>query len=300
MSLCGPSLTLITASSTAGYYSTLTDLTTLGRSILDSTLLPPLITRKWLKPITHTSSLRFSLGSPWEILRESVPVSLSSQTNTTRIVDFYTKQGGGDGYTSLLGLSPDHDMGISILTAGPSSSVTFLAIRQLFVDVWLPAAEQAARDEAMAKFVGNYTLGPTSGVANNDTDSSSSFVEVSLHPAEPAILMSKLLSNGTDVMELLRQNSKQLIGGGEGSARMWLYPMGLITGSSARSRVAFRGVLGLAGKSAAENCASWAEGDRLRWGNYPSDLLIFEDGPDGRAQAVEVPVLGMTLRRIRQ
>jgi hypothetical protein len=287
-------LTVLTTS-TAGYYSSLTDLTALGRSILNSTLLPPLTTRKWLKPITHTSSLRFSLGSPWEILRQSVPVTTRPETKTTRAVDFYTKQGGGDGYTSLLGLSPDHDMGISILTAGPASSVTFLAIRQLFVDIWLPAAEQAARDQAMTNLAGRYTLG------SEDDAKAWSVAEVSLLPDEPALVLSKLVSNGTDVLEFMRANSKQLAGGEKGSARMWLYPMGLVAPSgSGKSRIAFRGVIGLSGKKAAEDCGSWAEGDRLRWGNYPGDVLVFEVGEDGKAMAVEVPVLGTALHRVKK
>lgn len=202
------------------------------------------------------------------------------------MVDLYTKQGGGgDAYTSLLGLSPDHDLGLSLLTAGPGSEATFLAIRQLLVDVWLPAAEQAARDQAEVNFAGNYTFGD------------GSLAVVSLHPDEPALMLSAMVSNGTDVLELLRENLN--LGGGVGQARMWLYPTGLVTGSSCRGRrVAFRGVAGLTGKSAADNCASWAEGDRLRWGNYPVDELVFETGADGRAKTVEVPVLGATLKRV--
>ncbi|KAK4154675.1 beta-lactamase/transpeptidase-like protein [Chaetomidium leptoderma] len=275
----------------AGYYSTLTDLTTLGRSILNSTLLPALTTHKWLKPITHTSSLRFSLGSPWEILRESVPVT-TTQTQTTetrRVVDFYTKQGGGgDSYTSLLGLSPDHDLGISILTAGKGSETTMLALRQLFVDVWLAAAEQAGRDQAGVNFAGNYTLG--------DGDNNSSLVVLSLQPDEPALMLSAMVSNGTDVLELLRGTTG--LGGEPGEARLWFYPMGLVAGGDCRKRIAFRAAAGLAGRSADENCASWATGDRLRWGNYPADELVFETGPDGKARAVEVPVLGATLKRV--
>ncbi len=276
--------------STAGYYTSLTDLTTLGRSILNSTLLPPLTTRKWLKPVTHTSSVRFSLGSPWEILRESVDVTTT--TTTTRVVDFYTKKGGGDGYTSMLGLSPDHGLGVSILTAGPSSDATFLALRQLFVDVWLPAAEQAARDQASANLAGRYALGASSNAT---------VAEVALLPVEPALALAALVSNGTDVLELVRANSKQLAGG-QGPVRMWLYPMGLVapSGGGKSKRIAFRGVVGFAGKPAAEDCGSWAEGDRLRWGNYPVDLVVFETGPDGKATAVEVPILGATLQRVRE
>lgn len=47
-----------------GYYSSANDLTTIGSSILSPALLPAELTRKWLKPLTHTSSLFTSIGGP--------------------------------------------------------------------------------------------------------------------------------------------------------------------------------------------------------------------------------------------
>lgn len=241
--------------------------------------MPPLATRKWLKPISHTSSLLFSIGRPWEILRQDIPVSTSPGTTTTRTVDLYTKQGGGDTYTSLIGLSPDHGMGISITTAGPSSfSAGMEIIRQLFIDLWLPAAEQAARDQASQNFVGTYTLADNSSI------------EIKLDPNQPALFLPKVMSNGTDMFPLIEQLQNR-----QGPLGMWLYPMGLV----AENRVAFRGVTGVGGRPAAKDCGSWAEGDRMRWGNYPVDLVMFEMGKDGKAVTVEVPALGRTLEKVR-
>ncbi|KAK3360682.1 beta-lactamase/transpeptidase-like protein [Lasiosphaeria hispida] len=268
-----------------GYYQSVADLTTLGRSIINSTLLPPLTTRKWLKPVTHTASLRSSIGRPWEILRTPVPVSLSSMT--TRIVDVYTKQGGGgNGYISLLALSPDQDIGASIITAGPNSAGAFDAAKELFMDIWLPTVEQVARDQAKTDFAGSYTL----------PDNSSA--EISLYPDEPALYLSKLISNGTDILEFIGQQTRALKGA-EKLARMWLYPMGptAVAGDGKR-RIAFRGVVGAEGRKAIEDCGSWAEGDRLRWGNYPGDLFIFKADKSGKALEVEVPAIGRTLKRM--
>lgn len=49
--------------------STITDLRTVGRSILSSTLLTAAQTRRWLKPLTFTSDTNVSVGAPWEIVR---------------------------------------------------------------------------------------------------------------------------------------------------------------------------------------------------------------------------------------
>lgn len=266
--------------STAGYYQSVSDLTALGRSILNSTLIPPLATRKWLKPVTHTSSLVFSLGRPWEIMRLTIPISTSRDTSTSRVTDIYTKQGGGDTYTSLIALSPDHSLGISITTAGPSSfSSGMEIIRNAFMDIWLPAAEQAAREQARENFAGSYFL---------SADNSS--VDITIEPNQPALLAQRIISNGTDMLALVAEYQKRDKGSQLG---MWLYPVGLTDGN----RTAFRGVLGLVGRPAAADCASWAEGDRLRWGNYPVDLLVFETGRDGRARRVDIPALGRTFER---
>lgn len=290
-----------------GYFSTLADLTTLGRSILSSTILPPRTTRQWLKPLTHTSGLTFSLGSPWEILREAVPVVPDSHlvdkrtddkpAEKTRIVDIFTKQGGGGPYTSIVAISPDHEIGLSLITAGTVTIDTFIALRQLFVDVWVPAAEQAARDQADAGFVGVYEL-EAAGDGEGENRA-----EIALLENEPAICLTELVSNGTDMLEVIRANSGQLSHGVAGETRLWLYPMGLVSeAAGGGKRIAFRGVAGLVGREIpyegkADGCASWAEGDRIRWGNYPSDMLIFDVGADGRATAFEIPALGKTLRR---
>lgn len=46
-----------------------------------------------------------------------------------------------------------------------------------------------------------------------------------------------------------------------------------------------------------EDCASWAEEDRIRYGGYPGDLFIFHLDDEGRATGLEVPITGRTLLR---
>ncbi|KAK4182841.1 beta-lactamase/transpeptidase-like protein [Podospora australis] len=262
----------------AGYYQSVTDLTTLGRSILNSTFLPPATTRQWLKPITHTSSLYTSIGRPWEILRTPVESPLGS--NKTRIVDIYTKFGGGDGYTSLIGLSPDHDFGISILTAGPVSSAATRAIQDLFQKIWIPEVEEISRQRALENFVGTYTF-----AGENTT------AEITLLEGEPALFMPTLISNGTDIMTLAVAVRNPSFSGPV--PKMWFYPTGLVEGN----RMSFRAVRGVPGVPVEVDCGTWAEIDRFRFGNTPLDLVIFELGEDGKAVKMEVPIIGKTLVR---
>lgn len=250
------------------------DLSRMGRSILNSSLLSTQATRKWLKPVSHTSSAFASVGRPWEILRLRVPIAPSS--NNTRLVDVYTKNGGIGQYLSLIGLSPDHNIGIALLTAGPLAGPVFNALQALLTTTWIQAAEHAARELARVNYAGNYTL----------PDNSS--VEITLLPDEPGLFLASLVSNGTDMFVS--------VGGVLGSGaelRAWLYPTTLTDGN----RTAFRAVYGAVGQPASESCASWGSIDGLHYGGYPADLFIFEFGVDGRATAVEVPILKKTLRR---
>lgn len=251
------------------------DLSRMGRSILSSSLLSTKTTHKWLKPVSHTSSAVLSVGRPWEILRMRVPVTPSS--NNTRLVDVYAKTGGIGQYLSLVGLSPDHNMGISLLTAGPSASPVYDALQTLLATIWIQAGEHTAREQAEVNFAGNYTLPDNSSVA------------ITLLPDEPALFLTTLVSNGTDMLVSVGG----LLGAAEAKLGAWLYPTTLTDGN----RVAFRAVYGAVGQPISELCASWSAIDGLRYGGYPADLFVFELGEDGRATAVEVPVLKKTLHR---
>lgn len=94
-------------------YSSTNDLTKLGRAILQSTLLRPSQTRRWLKPQAHTASLELNIGAPWEIVR------LSDRTPDGRAVDLYLKGGGLGQYQTLLALIPDYDVVMTFMSAGP-------------------------------------------------------------------------------------------------------------------------------------------------------------------------------------
>jgi len=182
-----PLLTIHPILSAGGYFQSVTDLSRLGRSILNASLLSGKATREWLKPVTHTSSPFMSVGRPWEILRVEVPVAPSPPSNGTRFVDVYSKNGALGQYLGILGLSPDHDMGISILAAGPSAGLVFGALQALATTAWIQAGEHAAREQALLRFAGNYT--------SHDNSSA----EITVLPGEPGLFLTGLVSNGTDM-----------------------------------------------------------------------------------------------------
>jgi hypothetical protein len=156
------------------------------------------------------------------------------------------------------------------------------------LNIWIPAAEQAARDQANVNFAGTYKV-PGAG---------NSVAEIAILPTEPAIYLSSLTSDGVDFFGLLKQ-----LQGVDVDIRAWLYPTGLVdevTGeNNGTKRIAFRASFGSPGVEADDNCASWANVDRGRFGGYPGDLFIFHVDEKGSATALEIPVLGKTYGRVR-
>ncbi|PIA92030.1 hypothetical protein CB0940_09539 [Cercospora beticola] len=138
------------------YYTSTYDFATIGRSILNSSILSPSLTRRWLKPRTFTTAASpafDAVGAPWEIIRFR---------DHERVVDLYTKDGDVGAYHASLVLIPDYNVGWTILTAGTKSTGVREGLNTLMYETILPALEQAAREEANKHFAGTYeAISPT-------------------------------------------------------------------------------------------------------------------------------------------
>ncbi|OAA38671.1 Beta-lactamase/transpeptidase-like protein [Beauveria brongniartii RCEF 3172] len=137
-----------------GVLSSLGDLQRLGLGVLNSTLLPAEATRRWMKPVSHTPSLSYSIGAPWEIYRFVHP-------GTGRVTDIYTKLGDAGNHGAALALIPQYDTGFALLNAAsaeaaPLRSDIALGILDAVTATVLPALEAEALAEARRNFIGKY------------------------------------------------------------------------------------------------------------------------------------------------
>ncbi|KAJ4423602.1 hypothetical protein N0V82_001769 [Gnomoniopsis sp. IMI 355080] len=175
--------------STGGLLSTINDLALFGRGVLNSTLLSPENTRRWLKPFSHTAHLQYSVGRPWEIMRYTHPA-------TKKVTDLYTKLGDSGDYSGFLVLIPDYQAGFNILASSTSQtrSRTILEIADLVIHTILPALEDQAAAEAECNLGGVYT---SAGPVN----SSISLVYNNSAGAAPGLHIKSWISNGTDVLQ---------------------------------------------------------------------------------------------------
>jgi len=225
-----------------GMYSSSSDLTKIGRSILTSSLLSPAQTRRWMQPRSFTSSQSAAVGMPWEIF------SVKTSPND-RLVFLYTKQGDINGYSSVFVIIKDWNIGFNVLTAGNAATSNSLLIANLISDTIFQAAEDAAREESQTNFVGTYQA------ADPNLNSS---ITVTMDASKPGLGVTRWISNGTDMLS----PAVELVGVAAQSVR--LYPSSLERDlGNGDMEVGFRGAfenlgfLETVGGSFGLHCATW-------------------------------------------
>lgn len=251
-------------------FSSANDLSTLGRAILSSSLLPRNTTRAWLKPTSHTSSLLGAVGRPWEIFR-AAPAE-------HRVVDLYTKGGNLGAYGANLVLIPDYAVGFVVLKAGARGQVP-IPMSGVIVDSLLPALEEAARAQAEADFAGTYA-------ASHADPRTTSSIRLSSTPGRPGLAVEHFFIKGADVL-------KEVFGAPES---FQLFPANL--GPEYGGLSSWRGTyISLEDTGAFSACPSWFGVDRPTRGVYALDEFVFRVDAGGRAWGLEMPAFGVLLGR---
>jgi CubicO group peptidase (beta-lactamase class C family) len=271
--------------SSGGILSTTQDLAKLGIAILNSTLLPPDQTRKWLKPVSHTARLQYSVGKPWEILRYTHP--------SGAVTDIYTKLGDSGAYSGFIALVPDYDAGFSILAASSSKSrfEIVAAIAELITYSILPSLAGQAASETEHNFGGVYSslaqgLNSSLILSLNQTEG-----------ASPGLAISSWFSNGTNVVSKM-------------SSMLGPLPYRLLPSiSDSRSgKVAFRLVNSRDAPSADTPVSlfsgpgivsrDWIDVDDVRYGGIGLSLFVFDVAPNGKAMEASPAAFRIKLKRV--
>ena len=268
-------------SAAAGYYSNINDMTKVGLSILNSTFLTPTQTRSWLKPKSFSSNINDSVGAPWEIFRAP----------GERVSFLYTKNGALGLYASQMALMPDYNVGFTVLAAGTSNSLQVRVLSNLLSEIFYPALEAAAKEEAAANYAGTY----------QDPNGFNSSITI-ITDDRPGLGVQNWLFNGTDGFSILRAI---LTVTEDTTLGIRLYPTSLKTTSRDDGRVtrtAWRAVVDAPSVASpgpfSSSCSSWAAVDLYTYGGIGLDEFVFDLGPEGKAISVESRVLQQsTLQR---
>ena len=275
------------SSPSGSIYSSTADMVKAGRAILRSTTMTPAQTRRWLKPLSQTGVLGSAVGAPWEIRHLMLD---------GRLTQLYTKQGDVGGYRTALIVSPEHDLGAVIFSAGPLESNS-AAVRETLMNavgrVFLPMAEAQARNEARDAFAGTY---------EDDKTNSSLIIEVD--QASSSLFVRSLLSRGVEVIGP-QSPFIQVYGAGQ-SAR--LFPTTLKTVSRTNngegvysSRLGFRAsffnATGGMNEVQDPGLMQWTSLGAPTYGARTLDDWVFEMGEDGKSKVVDVRMLRLKLTR---
>lgn len=271
-------------------YSSTSDMVKAGQAILQSKLVSHAQTRRWFHPHIQTSRLGGAVGAPWEIRYLSLPEG-------DRMTQLFSKQGDTGGYHAALALSPEHELGWVVLTAGTLDSDA-PRIRETLVNafsnIFVPAAEAQASDEAATNFAGTYI--------HKATNSS---VTIEVDPAGRAGLQVKtLISRG--VMAIGPESPFIPIYGAGQSAR--LYPSELRTVSRKsdntgeyNSRLGFRATFFNStedGQLQDPCLMAWTAPGTPMYGQVALDDWVFEMGEDGRAEVLDVRMFRLKMERV--
>jgi hypothetical protein len=267
-------------------YSSVSDLSALGRAILRSTLLPPAVTRRWLKPNALSSELIAGVGSPWGVRRIIIPYA-----NGKRVTDAFNKAGRIGHYSALLVLLPDYDIGFSIMIAGAEiPGNTNFNLADILGGYLVPALEASAREQAHAKFAGEYV----------DETRNSSLV-ITTQEDRPGLGVDRWISNSTDMrtVAVVLQSGYSPV---DPSVR--LYPAGLETvRPDGSKRVAFKAVfedLNLPARPDSmfsTDCGTWVSFTGVTYGTQPLDQFVFEVDAKGNVVSIESLALRSVMKK---
>ncbi|KAI0198113.1 beta-lactamase/transpeptidase-like protein [Astrocystis sublimbata] len=265
-------------------YSSIGDLSALGRSMLNYKLLDPAITRRWLKPFSFSTDQHASVGAPWGARR----VNVAGQPN--RWITAFNKAGRINVYSSVLGIIPDYDIGISILLAGELPSNANFGMMDIVGEILIPAVEEAARAETGAKYNGHFAFSNTTALNSSLTIETDD---------QPGLKISQWISNGTNfgyIATFLQAGYLPV------TPRIRLYPTGLeAKNSDGSSKVAFKAVFEDAAVPSLETamfsttCASWMNVASIIYGSAAMDELIFNVDAEGKVVSITSPSLRVTL-----
>ncbi|GAP91877.1 putative beta-lactamase family protein [Rosellinia necatrix] len=283
----GWSFDLGEAAAAGNVYTSVGDLSGIGRAILGYKLLDPVTTRRWLKPFSFSTDPRASVGVPWGARR----INVAGQPY--RWITAFNKAGRISDYSSVLAIIPDYDIGISVLLAGELPPNANFGLLDIVGEVLIPAVEEAARAEAGAMYSGHYSF-------TNTTQLNSSMTIAT--DGEPGLSVTQWISNGTDfawTSSVLQNGYLPL------RPRIRLYPSGLEGpgGPEGGKRVAFKAVFedadapSQAAAMFSTDCATWINVASVIYGSAAMDELIFNVDSEGRVASITSPSLRVTLEK---
>jgi hypothetical protein len=219
---------------------------------------------------------------PWEIYRTS-----SILPSTSRPVTFVTKAGGLPGYFTYIIMVPDYDLGITIFTAGESTSLLD-SIRETVTVPLLKAAEEVAQLDLLSRYTGTFTAKDiNSSLILSQNESKSLYIK-------------SFISNSTNIFSTWRPLLEPLVS--DGPFRIQLIPTLLYRDEKNHKGELWRGVIVLEDRN---HEAIWdghciTDIDPFYYAGTPLLEIVFWGGEDGDNVVEELEMSGFRIKMGRE
>lgn len=308
-----------------GLVSTLADMSAFVASVLHRTVLGggPGSTpaerarvREWLQPRSFAGSRDSFVGMPWEIFRPPPRAVFPGYDEGFRAgagghtVSVYAKDGAAYGYRARIGVVDEYGVGFVVLSAGDADAM--VAVADAVLATLLPAADAAAREEAVEMGYAGSFVGTS--LPGDDAGSAVPFNATTvLDGRGESLVVREMFRNGTDMLAALRDVWAVTLGvflpplQSNGSWR--LYPVDVQTAGNGTKLDGGREVTRedwriwvdvqqdtdteLPGRGiSGYDCLRWQYADWLYYGGEPMDRVVFvKDAGTGEVLGLEVPYL---------
>jgi hypothetical protein len=261
-------------------YSSTADLSTLGRAILSSQLMPAHVTRRWLQPASFSADFAASIGAPWGIRR----IQLDQKRQPYRTLSVFTKAGTFRRYAAFVSLLKEFNIGITIMLAGAGKLNNF-EIADMMGSALIPAYDAAAREEADVLFSGTYVGWNSSMVISTD-------------PTKPGLGIVKWSKDGVDMLEFaVKMQSGAATPPVRPEIRLYYSQLedGIVFGGKRQSWKAVFEDTGLPNYGLglfSTECGAWVAVTGITYGSLPLDEFVFTFDGAGRV----VNVINMAMR----
>ncbi|KAF6226981.1 hypothetical protein HO133_008422 [Letharia lupina] len=225
-----------------------------------------------------------ALPEPAALFSEAIfSLPLRPDDPNNRVTDLNTKEGNIGLYRSSLILSPDHNIGITVLVASTESGPERTMLKNSLIDTFLPAVEHEAQQQASNRF---------SRVYISPGNSSKTSFAIATDDRPGLGLFNATTINGTP-LQLIAES--QGLGGANKTLSVRLYPTGLKTTATTvdkkgiyTSRMSFRATFEALPQSSGMGwCQTWESIDGNTYGGVGTEEFVFGFSERGSVAYVE-------------
>jgi hypothetical protein len=268
-------------------YSSIHDLSLAGIAILNSTTLPPTVTRRWLKPVSHTSNLRNAVGRPWIIYSATADEPINPR------IEVFTNYAFLGQYSSYMVVVPDLNFGYVVLAADSSESgkaADLNAHADFLGEMMIPTLERAAIVQAGRNYAGEYSTSDAEAKVRGT-------MVIDAPEGLAGLSITNLTRNGVN----LRAQIAKSLGITNERLSFRIFPTNVKTKTADGAGTAFRAVfqdMEALMDGGTPTCISWEMIDGLRVDGKALDRLVFTVDGEGRAVGVEYPAWGLEMGKV--